>query len=791
MTGSPLANKVEEYHAMVNWIAPGFLSDLKSFKQEFAIPIHEGLQISSSAAQRRKMFARLTAIKKMVAPKVDRKTLGVLKNSIPTKTEFVIVMPLTDLQRKAYELLIKHQRGDLLDSSTSNTTIFKWLNVLALLCAHPKCFKHWLPEEDGQTGSIQTNQERTDSAEEDADDATINVNRDAEDASVNVDCKPGLVSKERTLLKSMDSGSQDSILAWKTEIFLSIVRESLACGDSVLVFSRSIPTLDHLQNTLNLERIGHDRLDGKTKMRLRQDMVKNFNKARSKVFLISTTAGGLGLNITGANRVIIFDFKFNPQEEQQAIGRSYRIGQTKPVFVYRLICGGTFEEKMLDRVVFKTQLAQRVVDKKNPISKAREFAEFLDMPTDPPVKDVEKVRGLDRVLDAILDSTRLRAGIRSVTTMDIFEEEEVEVTEVSAEDQAEADQLLRMHLVPSSAQVVGPVQGPQLSHIQTTSLSEGRVDITRSSPPATATPIEGGSTTVTAPIPSPPLPASAASVASQSPGSSHLQANGQHVPAGSAVPLAPIAGASTSTREPGSADYYLSQHRSFRGELKRAFTQAGPPPVRPAEAEQRANTANKIADLVAQKESDVEAPEQIKMLRNVILEAACDERFVQAICGGIVSPEALVTMNPASITRLREQWRQMVASQWETLLAEPQVNRADPQHFPARLDRMRSVPDGSASTQKPYHLSDRAAMEAVMARRTNGSSTPQTNGQRFKPLPGWATTAIQDAPKRRSSLAPPPSSAPPQGAPANPSSSVPPPPASQQARKAKNPFLSD
>ncbi|KXJ94785.1 SNF2 family N-terminal domain-domain-containing protein, partial [Microdochium bolleyi] len=158
MTGSPLANNVEEYHAMVNWVAPNYLSDIKAFRDHFARPIHEGLQISSSAYQRRKMLARLRALKNDVAPKVDRKTLAVLKNSIPNKTEFVLVMPLTTIQRKAYELLIQFQQGVAMESASHNATIFATLNVLALLCAHPQCFKKRLLGKDSSSDRIATSE---------------------------------------------------------------------------------------------------------------------------------------------------------------------------------------------------------------------------------------------------------------------------------------------------------------------------------------------------------------------------------------------------------------------------------------------------------------------------------------------------------------------------------------------------------------------------------------------------------------------------------------------------------
>ncbi len=81
----------------------------------------------------------------------------------------------------------------------------------------------------------------------------------------------------------------------------------------------------------------------------RQGQIKAFNKGGDDIYLISTTAGGLGLNLQSANRVVIFDFKFNPTQEEQAVGRAYRIGQLKPTFVYRFVCGGTFESNIHNR----------------------------------------------------------------------------------------------------------------------------------------------------------------------------------------------------------------------------------------------------------------------------------------------------------------------------------------------------------------------------------------------------------------------------------------------------------
>ena len=141
-------------------------------------------------------------------------------------------------------------------------------------------------------------------------------------------------------------------------------------GEKCLVFSQSVATLNclesfissHNQACVREDRLSTFRLDGSTPQSERQLLVNRFNHPGSTVnaFLISTGAGGVGLNLTAATRVIIADSSWNPAADAQAAMRAYRIGQTKPVFVYRLIAAGTMEQFVYDRQVAKTQLSKQV-----------------------------------------------------------------------------------------------------------------------------------------------------------------------------------------------------------------------------------------------------------------------------------------------------------------------------------------------------------------------------------------------------------------------------------------------
>ncbi|KAG8448192.1 hypothetical protein GDO86_015328 [Hymenochirus boettgeri] len=171
----------------------------------------------------------------------------------------------------------------------------------------------------------------------------------------------------------------------KIMLLFEILRMSEELGDKVLVFSQSLISLDLIEDFLELastektedspmiykgegkwfKNIDYYRLDGSTTAQSRKKWAEDFNdvtNVRGRLFLISTKAGSLGINLVAANRVIIFDASWNPSYDIQSIFRVYRFGQTKAVFVYRFLAQGTMEDKIYDRQVTKQSLSFRVVD---------------------------------------------------------------------------------------------------------------------------------------------------------------------------------------------------------------------------------------------------------------------------------------------------------------------------------------------------------------------------------------------------------------------------------------------
>jgi SNF2 family DNA or RNA helicase len=242
------------------------------------------------------------------------------------------------------------------------------------------------------------------------------------------------------LKETSKADNANPALSRKVELLLMILDEARAIGDKVLVFSQSLLTLDYLENLFKEQRRTVCRLDGSTAAFKRQEQIKAFNTGKQEIYLISTGAGGVGLNIYGANRVVIFDFKWNPVTEQQAVGRAYRFGQEKTVYVYQFVVSGAFEEALQNKTVFKMQLASRVVDKKKPVSWGKRVGELLQPIKPKPAKDLGVLKGRDRILDKLIEHAQPGGTIREIISTDTFEEEDP-TNELTAEERKDAQEL--------------------------------------------------------------------------------------------------------------------------------------------------------------------------------------------------------------------------------------------------------------------------------------------------------------------------------------------------------------
>ncbi|XP_055921969.1 chromatin-remodeling ATPase INO80 [Eupeodes corollae] len=150
--------------------------------------------------------------------------------------------------------------------------------------------------------------------------------------------------------------------AGKLAVLDSLLTRLKAQGHRVLIYSQMTKMIDLLEEYMWHRKHRYMRLDGSSKISARRDMVADFqNRADIFVFLLSTRAGGLGINLTAADTVIFYDSDWNPTVDQQAMDRAHRLGQTKQVTVYRLICKGTIEERILQRAREKSEIQRMVI----------------------------------------------------------------------------------------------------------------------------------------------------------------------------------------------------------------------------------------------------------------------------------------------------------------------------------------------------------------------------------------------------------------------------------------------
>ncbi|KAI5644072.1 helicase ARIP4 [Phthorimaea operculella] len=210
----------------------------------------------------------------------------------------------------------------------------------------------------------------------------------------------------------------------KMELFFYILNESIKMGDRLLLFSQSLFTLNLIEDFLERNyipgkncvwerNVNYYRLDGSTHALEREKLINEFNaNPNIYLFLVSTRAGSLGINLVGANRVIVFDASWNPCHDTQAVCRVYRYGQKKPCFVYRFVMDWCLEKKIYDRQINKQGMADRVVDECNPDA-VLSMKEITNLCFDNDEKETEPkdlTEHLDRYLDVLMQGILTHYG---------------------------------------------------------------------------------------------------------------------------------------------------------------------------------------------------------------------------------------------------------------------------------------------------------------------------------------------------------------------------------------------
>lgn len=301
LTGTPIQNNLQELFSLFDWACSSqLLGSNVTFKNTYADVIEASRQRDASSWTVKKGKEMTEALKKKLEPYFLQrlKKTEFGGDGLPTKEEICVFCDLSKRQREIYAEYTKN--GFDAEQHGSPLSAITWLKML---CGHPLLVKKHQDSSDLLEGSA------------------------------------------------------------KLQVLLSLLLRLQRSNHRTLVFSQSTKMLDIIERVLDGEDIKMRRIDGSTGQSDRQKTVDSFNDVESDVgvLLLSTKACGVGLTLTGADRAILFDISWNPSEDSQAVDRCYRIGQKKPVKVYRLLTAGTVEEKIYERQVHKNGIRQEIL----------------------------------------------------------------------------------------------------------------------------------------------------------------------------------------------------------------------------------------------------------------------------------------------------------------------------------------------------------------------------------------------------------------------------------------------
>jgi SWI/SNF-related matrix-associated actin-dependent regulator 1 of chromatin subfamily A len=342
LTGTPLQNNLLELAALLGFILPEIFRDRQE-ELDFIFKHKASTRDSDHAALLSSQ--RITRAKSMLTPFVLRRKKDQVLKHMPTKTcrvEYCDLHPsqtiiYDGLREKARERARLRLEGARIPSDGENNPLMQ----LRKAAIHPMLFRrHFTDEKVQKMLALLKKNEPTEFREENHK-HLIKEMLGLSDWYLHIWCQlhPCISKFDVPDLAWMNSG--------KVAVLVRLLEVYKENGDRVLIFSQFTLVLDILEAILETSRIQFTRIDGMTKVNERQTIIDDFRDDKTTTaFLLSTGAGGTGLNLMFANKVIIFDSSFNPQDDIQAENRAHRVGQTRDVEVVRLVTKGTIEEQI-------------------------------------------------------------------------------------------------------------------------------------------------------------------------------------------------------------------------------------------------------------------------------------------------------------------------------------------------------------------------------------------------------------------------------------------------------------
>ena len=303
LTGAPIQNRLVEIWSLFDFVFPGKLGTLPVFSSQFSVPIQMGGYAHASKLQITTAYKCALILRDLINPYLLRRKKTDVNINLPKKSEHVLFCLLGDEQLGLYrDYLASHDCTAIMDGKLD---ALAGIDVMKKICNHPD-----------------------------------------------------LLDIENDYMADYGNQSRSGKLA----VLMKVLHKWSSEGHKVLVFSQTRQMLDIIEKSVKGMDLRYLRMDGTTQIQKRQSLVDMFNETEEiKVFCLTTRVGGLGLNLTGADRVILYDPDWNPSTDLQAQERSWRIGQQNDVIVYRLVTSGTIEEKIYNRQIFKQFVANKVL----------------------------------------------------------------------------------------------------------------------------------------------------------------------------------------------------------------------------------------------------------------------------------------------------------------------------------------------------------------------------------------------------------------------------------------------
>ncbi|KAF9405273.1 hypothetical protein BGZ94_003662 [Podila epigama] len=419
LTGTPLQNNLPELWALLNMVLPRVFNSAQSFDEWFNTPFANTGGQDKIELNEEEALLIIKRLHKVLRPFLLRRLKKDVESELPDKVERVIRCKQSSLQLKLYNQMKKH--GMLFtQGGEKGRTGIKGLNntimQLRKICNHPYVFEE--------------------------------VERVINPAKTNND---GLWR-----------------VAGKFELLDRMLPKLYKTGHRVLIFFQMTAIMNIMEDYLHYRNYQYMRLDGSTKSDDRSLLLKKFNAPDSPyfVFMLSTRAGGLGLNLQTADTVIIFDSDWNPHQDLQAQDRAHRIGQTKEVRIFRLVTEKSVEEHILARAQYKLEIDGKVIqagkfDNKSTAEEQESFLRsLLENDNNKEENDIEEEEMNDEELNEIVARTEDEMNtFRELDAARRLQEEEMfNATGVKLERLIQESELPDVYLVDEDASAVQEVE---------------------------------------------------------------------------------------------------------------------------------------------------------------------------------------------------------------------------------------------------------------------------------------------------------------------------------------------